>query len=292
MSRKLNTLQINVHLLFVIIYVTIGLCILNEIYFHNEKILDYIRLICIVILLLCMLYIRSQKNVIENMKESTTVQTIQLMSNISSLPPSIEPYEENKIDSTTNTIVFQNKTSLRRAMIILCLINVFILGLFILSTLVTILTKKKFSFLIFQDIIPNLCCRQFQIKILSFSPLCGLLLAVVCFSINYREVSNYLSFSLLLFPIVFTILCNVSKPLYDKIFTRTCPKDGTVENMSVSVQEFQTIHMGGQMSSSIGGFQQGNREGMVEVSSSRRNNRRRKRKRNGTVSVSAPPIYI
>ena len=225
---------------------------------------------------------------IENMKESTTVQTIQLMINKSSLPPSIEPYEENKIDSTTNTIVFQNKTSLRRVMIILCLINVFILGLFILSTLVTILTKKKFSFLIFQDIIPNLCCRQFQIKILSFSPLCGLLLAVVCFSINYREVSNYLSFSLLLFPIVFTILCNVSKPLYDKKFTRTCPKDGTVENTSVSVQGPSTIHTGGHMYSSIGGFQQGNREEMGEVISSKRDNRWRNKKG----EVGAPPILI
>ena len=227
MSRKLNTIQINIHLLFVFIYVILGLCILNEIYFYKEKILDSIRLICIVIIFLCMLYIRLQKNVIEDVKESTTSKTIQSITERSSQPPpTIEPYEEDEIYSTTKLIVFQNKTSLRYVMQSLCVINLFLLTLFILSTFVTMFTngKRKYSLLVFQDLIPNRCCRQFRIKILSFFPLFGFIVAGVCLMINYPEVSNYLSFSLLSFPIVFTILYYVSKPQYDK-FIRNCPVD-------------------------------------------------------------------
>ena len=157
MSRKLNTIQINIHLLFVFIYVILGLCILNEIYFYNEKILDSIRLICIVIIFLCMLYIRLQKNVIEDVKESTTSKTIQSITERSSQPPSIEPYEHDEIYSKTKLIVFQNKTSLRYVMQSLCVINLFLLTLFILSTFVTMFTdgKRKYSLLVFQDLIPN-----------------------------------------------------------------------------------------------------------------------------------------
>ena len=113
MSRKLNTVQIDIHLLFIFIYVILGLCILNEIYFYNEKILDSTRFICIIIIFLCMLYIRLQKNVIEDVKESITRKTIQSITERSSQPPSIEPYEQDEIYSTTKLIVFQNKTSLR-----------------------------------------------------------------------------------------------------------------------------------------------------------------------------------
>ena len=226
MSRKLNTVQINIHLLFIFIYVILGLCILNEIYFYNEKILDSTRFICIVMIFLCMLYIRLQKNVIEDVKESITRKTIQSITERSSQPPSIEPYEQDEISSTTKLIVFQNKTSLRYVMQSLCVINLFLLTLFILSTFVTMFTdgKRKYSLLVFQDLIPNRCCRQFRIKILSFFPLFGFIVAGVCLMINYPEVSNYLSFCLLSFPIVFTILYYVSKPQYDK-FIRNCPVD-------------------------------------------------------------------
>ena len=67
---------------------------------------------------------------------------------------------------------------------------IFPIDFFILSTFVTMLRKKVFSISI-SRLIPNRCCRQYRIKILSFFPLWitrGLSL------INYPEVSNYLSF--------------------------------------------------------------------------------------------------